>query len=71
MKVTKLHRLYASLLGYRRNFDEIAFKASNAVQDMDMLMLELKELIDQEDKGHELNNSCDIIDHDSDFIQGC
>lgn len=70
MQVTKLHRLYASLLGYRRNFEEIAFKASNAAQDMDAVMLELREWIDQEDKGHEPNSGCDIIDHDSDQLQG-
>jgi len=67
MKTTKLHRLYASMLGYRRNFEEIAFKASSNAQDLDMLMLELKEWIDQEEERENGPNSgCVVIDNDGD-----
>jgi hypothetical protein len=69
MKTTKLHRLYASMLGYRRNFEEIAFKASNAAQDMDLLMLELKAWIDQEETiDDEPTSGCVVIDNDSDEL---
>ena len=69
MELNQMHRLYASMIGYRRNFEEIEFKASSAAQDLDLLMQELKQVIDSvEVKQNESNTCCGDWNNDSDII---
>ena len=71
MELNAMHRLYASLIGYRRNFEEIEFKASSAAQDLDSLMQELKQVIDgAEVKSNESNACCGNWNDDNYVIQG-
>lgn len=74
---TKIERLYSSLLGYQRSFEDVAMTAGSVAQDLSYLVAEVKEWKDQEelDNGHTIEDQellePVIVDDDSDELQGC